>query len=134
MKLNVSVSLSQGKKPVVKCNKSNFTMSSDNSKINKCIELLAQNIDEVKEAVLHLAKTSVVKPTQQEAECNSCCEQKQDKLAEVELDHYDKVKIVNQNLMVLNGHKFKVVEAFDKDDNLTKKLKNAVKFRGFWKD
>ena len=133
---------------MMKCNNSGFTMSSDNSKINKCIELLAQNIDEVKEAVLHLAKTSAVKPTQQKAECNSCCEQKpvcgereiyydeKEKIVivEVEIGYYDDVKIVNQNLVILNGDKFKVVEALNRLGNPTKKLKEAVKFRGFWKD
>lgn len=119
---------------MVKCNKSNFTMSSDNSKINKCIELLAQNIDEVKEAVLHLAKTSAVKPKQQEAECNSCCEQKNDKLAEVTIDDWADVKIVNQNLVLLRGSRFKVIAALDEYRNPTKKLKEAKYFRGFWKD
>lgn len=137
MKLNVSVCLSsvKGKKGKQQVQVYNNGVAVQQDAVNKQLQLLAKSIDDVNAAVLHLAKTSAVKqPAQQEAEYDSCCEQKQDELVEVDIDYYDEVKIVNQNLVILDGDKFKVIEAFDEFDNPTKKLKNAVKLRGFWKD
>lgn len=140
MKLNVSVSIQNGKKPSVKCNRTNIVSSNNDSATQQCIELLAKNIDEVREAVLHLAKTSAVKP-EQEDDCDSCdccddeiVEDEDDDLIEVYLEDYGSVKIVNQNLILLNGEKFKVVEAYDNDDNQTTKLKQATRVLGYWRD
>lgn len=137
MKLNVSVCLSscKGKKDKQQVQVYNNGVAVTQDAVNKQLQLLAKSIDDVNAAVLHLAKTSAVKqPVQQEAECNSCCEKKQDELVDVDINHYGEVKIVNQNLVILDGDKFKVVEALDKFSNPTKKLKNAVKLRGIWKD
>lgn len=137
MKLNVSVCLSscKGKKGKQQVQVYNNGVAVTQDAVNKQLQLLAKSIDDVNAAVLHLAKTSVVKPKQQEAECDSCCKQEQDELCEVELDFFDEVKIVNQNLVILDGDKFKVVEALDALGNPTKKLKDeAITLRGFWKD
>ena len=148
MKLNVSVFLSNVKdkkgKQQVQVYNNGVAVTQD--AVNKQLQLLAKSIDDVNAAVLHLAKTSAVK-----AKHNSCCERKHNEpvcgereiyydekakivIVEVEIGYYDDVKIVNQNLVILDGDKFKVVEALDEFGNATKKLKEAVKFRGFWKD
>lgn len=136
MKLNVSVCLSsvKGKKGKQQVQVYNNGVTVQQDAVNKQLQLLAKSIDDVNAAVLHLAKTSAVKQdVQQEAECDSCCEQSQDELVEIWRKHHE-IKFVNQNLIIVDGRKFKVCELLDCYNRKVQRLKEATYFKGFWKD
>ena len=133
MKLNVSVCLSsvKGKRGKQQVQVYNNGVAVQQDAVNKQLQLLAKSIDDVNAAVLHLAKTSAVKQAvQQNAECNSCC----DRVVRVNTDDFENIKGINQSLVLLDGRKFKVQKAYDENNNVTRSVKSAAIFEGFWKD